>query len=294
LPPNSFAFGVFGDGPYYVWEEGPFERLIADVNSADLAWFLHVGDILNGDCADAAYEKRLLQFNGIQHPVVYTPGDNEWTDCHTEGGGYDPLDRLARLRQVYFGEPGQSLGGSRMNLTSQAADTAFTDFPEHGRWTYGGFVFATFHLVGSDNGLETFPGRTVDSDAEVERRTAAATAWLDATFTQAVAESASGVVLATHANVGLAPQDSRRGYYGFVQALERHVAAFRRPILLIHGDTHTYRVDHPMVGPDGAPWEHVTRLETLGSPTIGWVRVVVDTVTGSFTDFEPRRMRGWW
>ena len=38
---------------------------------------------------------------------------------------------------------------------------------------------------------------------------------------------------------------------------------------------------------------HSTRLETFGSPDIGWVRVVVDSVSGEFS-FEPRIMRRWW
>lgn len=119
LPPNSFAFGVFGDGPYYLWEAGPFERLIDDVNRADLAWFLHVGDILDHSCADAVLEKRRAQFNTIRHPVIYTPGDNEWTDCHQGGSGsFDPLDRLASLRRIFFDSPGSSLGGQPPSYSS--------------------------------------------------------------------------------------------------------------------------------------------------------------------------------
>lgn len=292
-PPDAFAFGVFGDGPYYFWEEGPFARMIEDVNRADLAWLLHVGDILDGSCSDEAYEKRHRQFATIRHPVIYTPGDNEWTDCH-QGGGYDPLDRLASLRRTFFGEPGWSLGARRMMLETQATDSTVAEFVENVRWAYGGLVFATVHLVGSENGLEVFPGRTLASDAEVERRTAAAVAWLDAAFAAARADSAWGVVLALHGNPGLAPQDSRRGYYAFVQALDRHVAAFDGQVLLIHGDSHTQRVDHPLVDAAGTPYPHFTRLETFGSPDIGWIRVVVDSAAGRFVQFEPRRIRGWW
>ena len=119
LPPDSFAFGVFGDGPYYLWEEGPFERLIADVNQTDLRWFLHVGDILDRSCGDEVLAKRLAQFNTIRHPVIYTPGDNEWTDCHQgRSGGFDPLDRLAAVRRIFFAAPGRTLGGQPMRVES--------------------------------------------------------------------------------------------------------------------------------------------------------------------------------
>ena len=39
--------------------------------------------------------------------MIYVPGDNEWTDCHrANNGGYDPLERLAFLRAMFY--PGRS------------------------------------------------------------------------------------------------------------------------------------------------------------------------------------------
>jgi hypothetical protein len=294
-PPNGFAFGVFGDGPYHAWERGRFEAVLADLDRADVAWLLHVGDILDGPCSDDAYRERLAQLNALRHPVIYTPGDNEWTDCHeARNGGYAPLERLAALRDVFFATPGRSLGGVSVPLVSQADDPAFAEFPENVRWTFGGFVFATVHVVGSDNGWERYPDRPPDADAEVRRRTSAALAWIDAAFAEAVASSARGVVLALHADMGLGPVRAVRGHQPFVAAIERHTVAFTGPVLLIHGDTHQYRVDHPLTDSSGRPYPNFTRLETFGSPDIGWVRVVVDTVAGAFAGYEPRRMGGFW
>ena len=296
LPPDSFAFGVFGDGPYRAWEDGRFERLIEDVNRADLQWLLHVGDILWFPCSDAAFQDRLTSMNSVDHPVVYTPGDNEWTDCHERiAGGYEPLDRLAAIRRIFFSDPSRSLGGRTMELESQAEDSAFAEFVENARWTFGGFVFSTIHLVGSDNGLLVFPGRTPAHDAEVERRTEAALRWLDEAFAAAREVSARGVVLVIHANPGVdRPLEPRLGYDRFLSRLEEHVAAFPGPVLMIHGDSHTQRLDQPLTDDAGRVYENFTRLETFGSPDIGWVRVVVDTVAGRITRYEPRLMRGWW
>ena len=296
LPPDSFAFGVFGDGPYFPWEQGQFRRVLDDVSRADVEWLIHVGDILWYPCSEAAYEDRLEQLNALAHPVVYTPGDNEWTDCHeSRAGGYEPLDRLAVLRKLFFAEPDRSLGGGALELASQAEDSAFAEFPENARWVRGGFVFATIHLVGSSNGLDDFSGRSAAHDAEVERRTRAALAWLDEAFALARETGAKGVVLATHANVGLEGEPgARRGFEPFVERLEEHVARFTGPVLLIHGDSHEQQVDQPLRDEGGRVYENFTRLETFGSPDIGWVRVVVDTVTGRITRYEPRQMRGWW
>jgi hypothetical protein len=295
LPPNSFAFGVFGDGPYYLWERGRFNRVLDDVNRADVQWLLHVGDIQWGVCSDAAFEDRLRDLNAVEHAVIYTPGDNEWADCHRmKAGGYEPLDRLASIRRIFFRNPTRSLGRHPIRLESQTADSAFSEFVENARWTHGRFVFATIHLVGERNGLERFRNRTAANDAEVERRTHAAIEWLDQGFADARKISAKGVVLAIHGNIGIDPREPREGYDGFVERLRRHVTDFRGPVLLIHGDSHTQRVDQPLKDASGRVYENFTRLETFGSPEIGWVRVVVDTLAGQITKYDPRLMRGWW
>jgi hypothetical protein len=146
--------------------------------------------------------------------------------------------------------------------------------------------------VGSYNGTRPFRGRTAAHDAEVARRTAAAVAWMDAAFAEARRARARGVVLVTHANIGLdRRREPRQGYDAFVEALERQVAGYRGPVLLIHGDSHHQRVDHPLRNGRGETYRNFTRLESYGSPDIGWVRVVVDSAAGRITTYEPRRMR---
>lgn len=294
LPPNSFAFAVFGDGPYSPSEREPWRRVLAEVRQADVAWLIHVGDLLWYPCSDAVYAERRAELAAAGPPVVYTPGDNEWTDCYRKRQGrYDPLERLASLRAVFFPDPGRSLGARPLTLESQASDPAFAEFRENARWMRGGFVFATLHVVGSGNGREPFATRTAANDAEVERRTAAAVAWLDRTFELAKEQSAKGVVLAMHGDMGLeGRRTSRPGYDLFVAALQQNVASFPGAVLLIHGDSHVQRVDQPLRDATGRAYQNFTRLETFGSPDIGWVRVVVDTVAGRIARFEPRLTRG--
>ncbi len=297
LPPDSFAFGVFGDGPYRSWEVGRFRRLIKDANKADLQWFLHVGDILWFPCSDGAFEGRLRALNSVRHPVVYTPGDNEWTDCHEDiAGRFDPLDRLQRIRTTFFAEPGKSLGGRAMALESQSEDSAFADYVENARWRFGGFLFATVHMVSAYNATRPFVGRTSANDQEIAERTEAALAWHEEAFSIARTEELKGVVIALHGNPGLerAPE-AWLGFEEFVDRLEELVKGFEGPVLFIHGDTHRLRVDQPLRDREtGDPLPNFTRLETYGSPDIGWVRVVVDTVAGRIVEYEPRLMSWWW
>lgn len=291
LPAGSFAFAVFGDGPYSDSEDDRYARVIDEVNAAELAWFLHVGDILWRPCSDMLYAQRFNAFQQIRHPVVYTPGDNEWTDCHERrSGGYEPLERLGRLRSIFFAQPGRSLGQQRMVLVSQGADSAWSEFVENARWRRGGFLFLTAHLVGSSNGKDVWRGRGARHDEEVARRTAAAQAWIREGFRIARADSMRGLVIAFHGNPDLERSDAiDNGFGGLVPVLARGARAFGRPVLVIHGDTHEQRVDQPVRDSAGVV-RNLTRLETFGSPDIGWVRVVIDSLAGAVTAIEPRRM----
>jgi hypothetical protein len=148
--------------------------------------------------------------------------------------------------------------------------------------------------VGSNNGTVPFDGRTVADDEEVVRRTAAAREWLDETFARAREVSAKAVVVTIHANPWTGQGDPRPGYGDFLDRLREHVGGFVGSVHLIHGDTHTQRVDHPLMDAEGRAYANFTRVETFGSPDIGWIRVVVDTVAGQIVRHEPRLMRGWW
>jgi len=102
---KSFAFGVIGDLPYSPEQEAQFPNLLQEMNDADLAFVVHVGDFKDSSapCSDDLFTQRKALFQTSRHPFIYLPGDNEWTDCHlAKAGGYDPLERLARLRGLFF------------------------------------------------------------------------------------------------------------------------------------------------------------------------------------------------
>ncbi len=297
--PRTFSFAVLGDAPYRRSQEGPFRRVLRQMNDADLSMVINVGDILWYPCSEALFLNRLAMFQSVRHPLVYTPGDNEWTDCHERlPGSYEPLDRLERLRAIFFEDPTRSLGGNAISLTVQAADAAWLEFVENARWSEAGIVFATIHLVGSRNGLADFPGRTDRNDEEAVRRTAAATAWLRSTFAFADSAEALGVVIAMHADPEFkAPVDNpyRQAYEPFMESLEEVVEQFDGPVLLVHGDNHEFIVDRPLVRrTTRRVLENFTRLEVFGSPDIGWVEVAVDTTSSSERfRFLPHRMPRW-
>lgn len=297
-PPGAFSFAVLGDSPYYVWEDLQYRLVLQDLDAHDLRWVLHVGDIFWHPCTDEHYQRSLDWFNGLRHPVIYTPGDNEWTDCWEPGSGaFEPLERLARIREIFFDAPTRSLGGRPLPLVSQARSETFSEFVENVRWENEGILFATVHLVGSRNGLNPFPGRTVADDDAAKTRTDAAAAWLRETFAEAGAGNASAVVIGFHANPDFEEPVNdpyRQAFEPFVKVLEEEVERYGKPVLMVHGDAHDYIVDHPLTRrTTGRRLKNLTRMEVPGSPAVGWVRVVVTPGAASPFAFESRVVPGW-
>jgi hypothetical protein len=110
--PGTVSFAFIGDVPYTPAEQALLPNLVADINSdPDVGFTAHSGDFKGGSdlCSDANFNTILTGFQGLAKPFWYTPGDNDWTDCHrNSNGNFDPLDRLAKMRQLYFATPGQT------------------------------------------------------------------------------------------------------------------------------------------------------------------------------------------
>lgn len=294
--PQHGSFALIGDTPYGAADEPKFDRVIDAVNATPRVRFvLHTGDVKAGSerCDDALLQHRFDQFQRFDRPFVLTPGDNDWTDCHrANNGGYLPTERLARLRQIFYPQPGVTSGGRRARVTTQATQPGFETFVENTMWHFGGAVMGTLHVVGSLNNLAPWdqidPSDTVqtprpDRIAEFEARQAAALAWIDRVFDEAAASGAAGVLLAMQANPAFelpASDPNRAGFNAVLERITTRAAAFAKPVVVAHGDSHYYRVDKPLNAPSAANGtqmlENVTRVENFGAQHVHWVEVIVD------------------
>jgi hypothetical protein len=290
-PPSSaaFSFALIGDAPYGTRDEGPFARILERIGGDPaIRVVLHAGDIKASSepCSDELLRRRLAQFQVVRTALVYTPGDNEWTDCHrTAAGGFHPLERLATLRRFAYPDPHRSFGRQPLALESQADCPGQAEFVENARFTYERVVFVTLHVTGSNNGLEPWrsTARRADSPGTgqmdaFKQREAANLAWLVAAFDHAHAGDAIAIVILLHANprFELPPGDGRRaGFEALIGELSRLAAEFRRPVLLLHGDGHVFFVDRPLAG-SSPPAPNLRRVQTFGYPWMGWIRIDVD------------------
>jgi len=305
---GPLTLAVYGDSPYGVTAYSPGNQggdtaelqkspaFIGTINAdSSVSEVIHVGDIHSGkDFCTEAYDNQIAAlWQQYQKPLVYTPGDNEWSDCHKatsltkpgEGGGFyssgvlnyigtsglttnqaacagyhcgNPLDNLALVRQLFFAQPGHTLGSGTLNVVSQATaydpdHPADAQYVENVMWSQRDVVFVTINVPGgSNNDADVWYGAPSASQAQVGEqasRTGADIRWLDAAFARAAEQHAKGVVIATQADMwdldGKTPAHLTN-YEPIISTIASLTTAFARPVLLFNGDSHLYRSDNPL------------------------------------------------
>ncbi|WP_338877449.1 metallophosphoesterase (plasmid) [Spirosoma sp. SC4-14] len=292
----AFSFVAFGDMPYNLPADyGRFENLIRDVNKQNQVFNVHVGDIKSSenDCSDAYYQKILGYFNQFEKPLIYTPGDNEWTDCnkHTPGK-YDIDERLAAIRKGFF-DGKASLGKTRLTLTAQSKNPAFAKYVENNRWQYGNVQFGTVHIVGTNNNFYPDPK---GNNAEFYDRNQANLAWIDEVFDQAKISNAIAVVLFTQADMYNSAKDAKEAnaFITLKEKIQARTEEFNKPVLLVNGDSHVFLVDKPIYVKGGKKkaLDRFTRLQTFGEDNIHAVKVTINPSTYGLFQIEPLMVQG--
>ena len=313
---GDFTFAVLGDMPYNAAQEATIRTTLAPaLGRAGLPFVIHLGDFKAGDesCTDEIIATRRNEIYGLlPGRVFYTPGDNEWTDCDRVDEVASPkpeLERLDHLRNVFYPAP--------LNLAGTWDYTTQDGYPENASWTRDGLVFATIHLVSTNNGrYEIIPldaeGNPLLGEAakayvktaldRVDARDAANARWLEATFARAARIGARAVIVATQADVTkkkkyppCSSDPTEKNCDAFVKTrakLTELAAEFGEPVLLIHGDTNPYCLDKKFGG-DQAPklWrlnalgdftEADATLVTVGGPGAWQAFTVNQLMTGAF------------
>ena len=308
-----YAIGLWGDLPYSsVQATEGVPNLIADMNSQDLAFTAHDGDLKSGSgvCTDSVYLQGLLYFNSLRAPAVFTPGDNDWTDCDRTSG-YSSLAQLDLERKLFFNTP-FTLGQRRLRQEVQSTPLCLgtsgsVPCVENRRWTLGGVTYATLNIQGSCNNLcDTAP-----DPAEYAARNRADIAWMRETFADARERGSSAVMLISQADPGFDQTDATRGplrdprtlietdsspdgFAEFLLALRDEVIAFAKPVAYVHGDSHYFRIDKPFLDSAGKRLENFTRVETFGdnqangNNDVHWLKVLVNAGSREVFAYQPQ------
>lgn len=273
---------ALGDMPYGPLEQvyPPFERLLNAINDRAPDLVLHVGDTKGGGaCTDALLTDQLAYMNSVDAPLLYTPGDNEWTDCHRTGD--DPVERLGFIRDTYFVEPDKSLGSAEVEVAHQGA----AGYPENVRLRTGQIGVITAHVVGSNNGFEARPDAALD---EFFARSAATATWVRESFARFA--DAEVIVLGIHADMFEFDFDEfeeerwlrHSGFTEFGEALKQAARQYGKPVLLVFGDSHRHVIFQPF--PKTAP--NVTAMEVYGGRDMHAVEITVRPGVSEPFDFD--------
>lgn len=324
---RAYAIGLWGDLPYSDAQAiTGVPNIIADMNSQELAFTAHDGDLKAGNgtpgsvtpttCSDALYVQALHYFNSLKAPAIFTPGDNDWTDCdRASNGGFSSRERLDHERQVFFSTP-FSLGQHKLHQDVQTDPICLgvsgnVPCVENRRWTVGGVTYATLNIQGSCNNLcDTAP-----DPAEFAARNVAVIAWMHQTFDEAKLRNSAAIMFISQADPGFDATDATRGpvrnpktlaetdgqpdgFQQFLLALRDEVIAFERPVAYVHGDSHYFRVDKPFLNSTGARLENFTRVETFGdnqgngTNDVNWLKVFVNARSREVFAYQPQIVPG--
>jgi hypothetical protein len=293
---SAFSFVALGDLPYGTPERSgpPYRALIDRINQIEPAFSVHVGDIKSGStlCSDEEFAQQKTHFQRFKGAVFYTPGDNEWTDCHrVNNGGFDPLERLGKIRQVFF-TPGLSLGLNPIKASNQSSvQPQYGQFIENMRWIHHKVLFVTLHIVGSNNNLES---RDMAAVREFFERDSANVAWIRASFEQAIQMQADAMVVSFQADVleGKTVWEDFPGWSGFRQSIGDTLLPLAqrwgKPVLIVHGDSHQFKIDQPFML-EKKPLRNVTRLIVPGASDVRAVLVSIKGGSFSFELIDPSR-----
>ena len=281
---SRFDFALIGDVPYSEQDAtNAFPYMIAEMNQAGLEFVVHDGDIKSGasPCSDEILLARHAQFQTFDCPFIYVFGDNEWTDCaRGQTNAFDPVERLDKLRDI-FTRGNQSLGKRTLTLTRQSDDPRFARFRENVRWSQGEVLFVGLNVPGDSNNY---------GQPEYASRNQANLAWVRESFALATEKQMRGLMVIMQANPRFdlpATNKVRAGFNDLLSLLEQKTIAFQKPVVLVHGDTHNFRIDKPLYGSKSRRrLENFTRVETFGNPDVHWVRATVDWADPSVFTFR--------
>jgi hypothetical protein len=316
---SAYEVGLFGDMPYGDYGRAKYPNVIDDMNRTNLAFSVFDGDSKNGSepcyadphipapgsvtpekaVADAThpdiYKYALDLFGRFRDPVVYLPGDNDWTDCDRpatkDGAVSDSNDRLAYERALYY-PTDRSLGRRTIPQIRQSAA-----YPENVRWSRGPVTFIGLNIPGSDNNFADGGknGPAEQGQTEYAARNVANLEWLRTGFAAAKAAHSQGIMIVIQADMW-DPTATVTHFAATKAELARQSIAFDGKVVLVNGDSHSFEVDKPLTdaattnaaglaGPNVI--ENFTRVTTFGEAQNHWVSATIDADDPNIFTFHP-------
>ena len=284
---TNSAFLVMADMPYTSVDHerlAPSGKLYEQVQVTEHAFLMHLGDMKAG--REACTDERLMQNKALLHsitkkPFIYTPGDNDWTDCDRKNltPNFDELARLDYLKALMYD----------MAYFQQAAKLnsfkAQQSMQENARWQHAGIQFMTLHIAGTHNGRRFI----LKSDKTEAYRRATQRDKLNLQWLGQANPNAKAYVIGFQADIYSnntsepACSETRTtqcdGFKVYREALASFADKVSKPVLVMHGDTGAYCIEKltdnltRFNGPGDYLASDITQVEFIMNPkpdTLNW------------------------
>jgi hypothetical protein len=283
---DAHRFAIIGHG-FTDGGEKHLKQALADNDDGAVAFLVVTGiKGANEPCTDKLYQKRRDLIDEARRPVVVLPSGSDWTECRNTAGRSNAIERLNRIRELFYGEP-DTLGARKLSLTRQSMSPRFRSYAENAHWSVGKVLYATINMPANNNHYLNEAGR----NSEYEDRLVANRFWLNRLFAIARRDKLEAVVLFSEGDVKALSQPTG------LQALLRDAApdndGFAEPRRLIVSLAQKFHGKVLLV--DG------TRVR--GKPAIEWrgnvghlaagadaLEVVVDPATKTLFKVDPRKV----
>ena len=210
------TFSVIADVPYVESELAVLAQHVTNHNRYSPSdFFVHLGDIVgsSGPCVESAYQDVANVLLDLAVPAFIIPGDNEWNDC-------DDPDEAWDFWETYFSE-------FEGNFCGAPPVQAQLVRPENFAFVDRGVLFIGINLVGGS----TPPGgwtSLLQQDAD----------WVSS---QLATQQGSVRAAVIFSQAGPGQSKHATFFDQFVPA----ATSFAKPILFLHGDGHSWRMDRP-------------------------------------------------
>lgn len=283
---TGVRFFATGDVPYFDTALPRYRELLELAAKEEPDVIVHVGDIKRSSapCTDEALIAIRDLFRDQPVPVIYTPGDNDWADCHRDAaGGFEPTERLAYLRRLFFKD------SSVLRLDRLGAEHQKAPYQENVRFVYREVLFVTLHVVGSHNNRRPKDRKAM---AEFRARDAANRRFLKDAVNLARNRGVRAVVILLHADLRFELAKPEAGFQATFAGLRELLKGTSVPVLLVHGDSHEKRIDHPLTDAAGNAITRFTRLEVPGAPDIKGILVSVSPESAEPFSFRELSLPG--
>jgi hypothetical protein len=222
-PKDEHQFGVIGHSFANGGDEERLKQSIDESSESALAFVVLTGiKAASEPCTDKVYMERRKLIANARRPMIVMPSATDWSGCKNSNGRTAAIERLNRVRELYYAEP-ESLGRRKIEVTRQSANAKFRSYAENMYWVDGNVLYATVNVPANNNHYLPEAGR----NSEYEDRLVANRYWLNRVFALARAKKHDAVVLFSEGEIK--PLVQEKGFRALLARNRRPQDGFDAP-----------------------------------------------------------------